>query len=232
LREVTVGDGGTFASWFETGGITMWLLAVLAAVGLAVATERVVALARAGIDINDFLGQVRKALVTNRSPREAIKICEQFRGPAPSIVKAGLLKYGQPRDDVEKTLENAALFETGRLERFLPLLATLAGVAPLLGFLGTVTGVIRALDASAASGAPEFAEVARAIPGPLVATVAGLSIGILLRLLHGWLTSRASRVERDIAIASNMLLETFGEMGRVDVHGPGVGESSGAVPTR
>jgi hypothetical protein len=98
------------------GGVTMWALLAIAVAGLAVAIERTLVLSRAGIEINDFLGQVRKALITNRSPREAIKICERFRGPAPSIVKAGLLKYGQPQDDVEKTLENATLFETGRLE--------------------------------------------------------------------------------------------------------------------
>jgi biopolymer transport protein ExbB len=227
-----VGDGGSFAGWFEAGGVTLWLLLVSTVVGLAVAIERVVAVSRARIDINDFLGQVRKALVTNRSPREAIRICEQFRGPAPSIVKAGLLKYGQPRDDVENTLENAALFESGRLERFLPLLGTLAAVAPMLGFLGTVAGLIRALGALSRSGAPEFAEVARAMQGPLVAAVAGLSIGIVLRIVHGWLASRVSRIERNIATASNMLLETFGEMERGGVPAVGTGESSGAIPSR
>jgi biopolymer transport protein ExbB len=216
----------------ETGGVTVWLLLVVAVLGLVVAIERAVALARAAIDINAFLGQVRKALVTNRSPREAIKICEQFRGPAPSIVKAGLLKYGQPRDDVENTLANAALFENGRLERFLPLLGALAAVAPLLGLLGTATGVIRALDALAASGPPEFAEVARAIQGPLVPTVIGLTIGILLRLVQGWLASRVTKVERDIATASNMLLETFGEMERGGAPVSAATESSGAVPMR
>ena len=224
-------DGGSFAGWLETGGVFPWLLLALAVVGLAVAIERTVALSRAAIDINDFLGQVRKALVTNRSPREAIKICEQFRGPAPSIVKAGLLKYGEPRDDVEKTLENASLFESGRLERFLPLLGTLAAVAPLLGFLGTTLGAIGALDASAAAG-PESAGFARAISGHLVATVVGLSIGILLLVLHRWLASRVRRAERDLATASNMLLETFGEMGRGGVPGVGTGESSDAIPSR
>jgi biopolymer transport protein ExbB len=226
-----VGSGGSFAGWLETGGVFPWLLLALAAVGLAVAIERTVAVSRAAVDINEFLGGVRRALITNRSPREAIKICEQFRGAAPSIVKAGLLKYGEPRDDVEKTLENAKLFESGRLERFLPLLGTLAAVAPLLGFLGTTAGAIGALGSSGAAD-PESAGFARAISGHLVATVVGLSIGILLLVLHRWLASRVRRVERDLATASNMLVETFGEMERGGMPGGGAGETSGAIPTR
>jgi biopolymer transport protein ExbB len=231
-EEVTVGDGGSLTSWFETGGFTAWALLALATIGVAVTIERVIALSRARIDINDFLGQVRKALVANRSPREAIRICEQFRGPAPSIVKAGLLKYGQPRHDVATTLENAARFENGRLERFLPLLGTLAAIAPLLGFLGTIAGMVRALDTLAESGAPAFAEVASALSGPLMTTAVGLSIGIVLRGFHGWLAGRVSTVGREIATASTMLLETFGEMERAGVPAVGTGDSSGAIPVR
>jgi biopolymer transport protein ExbB len=231
LTGVTVADGGSLAHWFAIGGVTMWALLAVAVAGLAVAIERTLALSRARIDLNDFLGRVRKALITNRSPREAIKICERFRGPTPSIVKAGLLKYGQPRDDVEATLQNAALFEQGRLERLLPLLRTLGAVAPLLGLLGSTAGIIRTLGTLAESGGPELADVMRAMKGPLVPTVAGLSIGILLRLAHGWLASRAARVERDIETASNMLLETFGEMERGN-GGASTAASEAAVPSR
>jgi biopolymer transport protein ExbB len=228
LTEVTVGDVGSLADWFAMGGVTMWALLAVAVAGLVVASERILALSRAGIDINDFLGQVRKALITNRSPREAIKICERFRGPAPSIVKAGLLKYGQPRDDIEKTLENATLFETGRLERWLPLLRTLAAVAPLVGLLGTSLGIIRALGVEAG---PAGAELTTAIQRSLAPTVAGLAVGILLRLAYGWLASRAARVERDLETASNMLLETFGEMERGSGGAPASADEA-TVPSR
>ena len=220
------------ASYFEMGGVTMWGLLALAIAGLAIVVERLVAVSRAGIDINDFLGRTRKALVTNRSPREAIKICEQFRGPVPSMVKAGLLKYGEPRNDIERTLETAALFEKGRLERFLPLLDTLAAVSPLLGFLGTAAGLVQALDALATADSADTAAVALALEGPLIATVAGLSIGILLRIAYGWLASRMAKIERDIDTANNMLLESFGEMERGGAPTVSVGDSSPGVPSR
>jgi biopolymer transport protein ExbB len=220
------------ASYVKMGGVTLWALLVLAVAGLVVVIERLIAISRAAIDINDFLGRTRKALVTNRSPREAIKICEQFRGPVPSMVKAGLLKYGQSRDDIEMTLQNAALFEKGRLERFLPLLATIAAVAPMLGFLGTAAGFMRALDALAAADSVDGATVALALEGPLVPTVAGLSIGILLRIAYGWLAGRVAKVERDIDTANNMLLETFGEMERGGAPALSASDSSSDVPSR
>ena len=220
------------ASYMKMGGFTMWVLLALAVAGLVLVVERLVAISRAAIDINDFLGRTRKALVTNRSPREAIKICEQFRGPVPSMVKAGLLKYGQPRDDVEQTLRTAALFEKGRLERFLPLLATIAAVTPMLGFLGTAAGFMQALDALAAADTVDAAAVALALEGPLTPTVGGLAIGILLRIAYGWLAGRVAKVERDIDTANNMLLETFGEMERGGGPAAGVGDSSAEVPSR
>ena len=120
----------------------MWFLLGFSVVALAFVIERAIALRRAKINVNEFLAKIRKALIVNRSVRDAIKICEQYRGPVASIMKAGLLKYGQPKDDIEKTIENAALYEMGRLERGLTVLATIANVAPLLGFLGTVAGMI------------------------------------------------------------------------------------------
>ena len=148
------------------------------------------------------------------------------------MVKAGLLKYGQPRDDIEQTLRTAALFEKGRLERFLPLLSTIAAVTPMIGFLGTVAGSMRGLDAIAAADSVDAAAVAGALEGPLASTVAGLAIGILLRIAYGWLAGRVANVERDIDTANNMLLETLSEMERGGAPAAGVGDSSADVPSR
>ena len=209
-------------SWMEMGGVTLWGLLALAAVAVVLVIERAIAFSRASIDTNEFLGQVRRALVANRSIREAIKICERFRGAVPSIVKAGLLKYGEPEDAIEKTFQNAKLFELGRLERFLPALSTMAVVAPLLGLLGTVIGFIRALDGRASAAG----EIALALKGPLLPTAVGLAIGILLQIAYRWFRSRVRKTERDVETATNMVLETFGEMER---GGRPAGRSGAAV---
>ena len=205
---------GTFWSYMEQGGPVMWPLLAFSVLGLAVAIERFFALRKAGVNVNEFLAKVRKALMVNRSLRDAVKICEQYQGPVASVMKAGLLKFGQPKEDIEKTIENAALFEMGRLERGLSILATTANVAPLLGFLGTVTGMINSFDALAKVGLSNPAAVAAGISEALITTAAGLFIAIPIQIIYNYYMARINKFVRDIETAANMLIETFGEMDR------------------
>jgi biopolymer transport protein ExbB len=203
----------------------MYPLLAASIIALAVAIERFIALRRARINVNEFLAKIRKALLVNRSVREAVKICETYRGPVASIMKAGLLKYGQPREDLEKTIENAALYEMGRLERGLVVLATVANVAPLLGFLGTVTGMINSFKALAEQGLSNPGAVAAGISEALITTAAGLMIAIPVQLAYNYFTTRINRFVRDIESATNMLLETFSEMERGGVRVETVAET-------
>ena len=206
--------GGTFWGLMQQGGAVSWILLAFSIVAFAVTIERFISLRRAKINVNEFLAKVRKALIVNRSIRDAIKVCEEYRGPVASIMKAGLLKYGQPKEDVEKTIENAALFEMGRLERFLVVLATIANVAPLLGFFGTVTGMMKSFDALAAAGLSNPGLVAIGIKEALTTTAFGLGVAIPVQLVYNYFMSRINKFVRDIETATNMLLETFGEMER------------------
>lgn len=208
---------GTFWGYMEQGGPVMWPLLAFSVLGLAVAIERFFALRKARVNVNEFLAKVRKALMVNRSLRDAIKICEQYPGPVASVMKAGLLKFGQPKEDIEKTIENAALFEMGRLERGLSVLATTANVAPLLGFLGTVTGMINSFDALAKQGLSNPAAVASGISEALITTAAGLIIAIPVQLVYNYYMTRINKFVRDIETAANMLIETFGEMDRTGI---------------
>jgi len=224
-----VGDiGGTFWRYMQDGGPVMWPLLAFSILGLAFTIERAVALRRARINVNEFLAKVRKALIVNRSIRDAIKICEQYQGPVASIMKAGLLKYGQPKEDVEKTIENAAFYEMSRLERGLLVLATTANVAPLLGFLGTVTGMIKSFDALAKAGLSNPGLVAAGISEALITTAAGLMIAIPVQLAYNFFISRINKFVRDIETATNMLLETFGEMERSGISPDRSSEPAGA----
>lgn len=220
--------GGTLWGYFQDGGPVMWPLLLFSIVALAFIVERLIALRRARINVNEFLAKIRKALIVNHSVRDAVKICEQYQGPVASIMKAGLLKYGQPKEEVEKTIENAAIYEMGRLERGLVVLATTANVAPLLGFLGTVTGMIKSFDALAAAGLSNPGLVASGISEALITTAAGLSIAIPVQLCYNYFMSRINRFVRDIETATNMLIETFGEMERGGVNP----ERGGAEPPK
>lgn len=200
--------------YVKQGGIFMWPLLIFSVVALAVIFERWFALRKANINVNEFLGKIRKSLVVNKSVRDAIKVCEQYRGPVASIMKAGLLKYGQPREDIEKSIENAALYEMSRLERGLVILATIANVAPLVGFLGTVTGMIRSFDALSQAGLSNPGLVAEGISEALITTAAGLIVAVPTQIAYNYFMANINKKVRDIETSTNMLMETFGEMER------------------
>jgi biopolymer transport protein ExbB len=218
--------GGTFVEIFNDGGPVMWPLLAFSMLAVIFIIERFFALRRAKINVNEFLAKTRKELIVNRSVKSAIKVCEDYRGPVASILKAGLLKYGQPREDVEKTIENAALYEMGRLEKNLVWLASIANVAPLLGFFGTVAGMIKSFDALAEAGLSNPGLVASGISEALITTAAGLFVAIPAQLAYNFFMSRINKFVRDIETSSNMLLETFGEMER-----GGIASDGGAIPT-
>jgi len=205
---------GTFWEYMDKGGPVMWPILILSIIGFAVMIERALVLRKARINVNEFLAKIRKALMVNRSLRDAVKICEQYQGPVASVMKAGLLKHGQPKEDVEKTIENAAMYETTRLERGLAVLATAANIEPMLGFLGTVTGMINSFDALAKSGLSNPGLVAAGISEALITTAAGLIIAIPMQLAYNYYTSRINKFVRDVETSANMLLETYGEMER------------------
>lgn len=206
--------GGTFMKFMHQGGWVMWVLLGFSIISLGIMIERWLVLRKAKINVNEFLAKLRKALIVNRSIRDAIKICEQYRGPLASIMKAGLLKYGEPKEDIEKTIETAALHEMGRLEKRLIFLSSTANVAPLLGFFGTVTGMIRSFEALAEQGLSNPGAVASGISEALVTTAAGLLVAIPTQLAYNFFMNSINKSVRDIETSTNMLLETFGEMER------------------
>ena len=203
---------GQVAEYFRQGGIFMYPLLFFSVLAATVAIERFIVFSKAKINVSDFLTKIRKALLVNRNVKEAIKICEQSKGPVASVMKAGLLRYGHSREDVEKTIENAALYELDRLEKRLGVLATTANVAPMLGFLGTVAGMIKSFATLAEQGLTNPAAVAIGISEALITTATGLIIAIPAQLVYNWYTTKITRFVRDIETASNMLVETFTEM--------------------
>ena len=212
---------GQAFDYFRQGGMWMYPLLFFSVLALTCIIERFIVFAKAKVNVNEFLTKIRKSLLVNRNVKEAIKVCEQYRGPVASVTKAGLLRYGHSREDIEKTIENAALYELDRLEKRLGVLATTANVAPMLGFLGTVTGMIKSFGTLAEQGLTNPAAVAIGISEALITTATGLIIAIPAQLAYNWFTTKVTRFVRDIETASNMLLETFTEMDAKGGGGPG-----------
>jgi len=198
--------------YFRQGGPMMWPLLFFSLLALTFIIERFIVFTKAKINVNEFLTKIRKALLVNRNVKEAIKVCEQSRGPVASVMKAGLLRFGHTREDIEKTIENAAMYELDRLERRMGVLATTANVAPMLGFLGTVTGMIKSFATLASEGLTNPGAVASGISEALITTATGLIVAIPAQLAYNWYNTKITRFVRDIETATNMLMETFIEM--------------------
>jgi biopolymer transport protein ExbB len=196
-------------SYFEKGGPVMWPLLALSILGITVIFWRWWALRQATSGLVAFMSDLRSKLV-NRDVPGAIAVCERHKGPVAAIVKAGLLRYGRPKDELERALEDATAPE---LERGLPILATVAMIAPLLGFLGTVTGMINSFEALASVGLNNPAAVASGISEALITTAAGLAIAIPVQMAYNYFVTNVNSIVRSMESAAHVVIESLGDDG-------------------
>jgi biopolymer transport protein ExbB len=189
----------------------MWPLLLLSVLGLTVALWRWIVLRQSTRNVAEFLRSLRPKLV-DLDLAGAIRVCEQSDGPVAAIVKAGLLRFGRPKDEIELSLQDASAHELAVLERGLPLLATVAMIAPLLGFLGTVTGMINSFEALAAVGLNNPAEVAKGISEALITTAAGLIIAIPVQMAYNYFVTRNNSIVRNMEAAANLVLQAAADL--------------------
>jgi biopolymer transport protein ExbB len=199
-------------NYFERGGPVMWPLLALSILGITVMIWRWWALRQAIYDVPAFMKDLREKLVAG--DREgALAVCDRHPGAASAIVRAGLLRSGRPRDEIELALQDASAHELAALERGLPVLATVAMIAPLLGFLGTVTGMINSFEALAAVGLNNPSAVARGISEALITTAAGLIIAIPVQMAYNYFVTRVNSLVRNMESAANLVIEGLAETG-------------------
>jgi biopolymer transport protein ExbB len=204
--------GATLLHYFYQGGWVMYPLLIISIVSIGFIMERIyVIMIKSKVNTNHLVAHVRKALLA-RDLRASVQVCEKYRGPVAAILKAGILKYGAPREEVEKTIENSALHELARLERGLAVLASSSNIAPIIGFLGTVVGMIASFDAIASQGLNNPALVAKGISVALITTAGGLIVAVVTLPFYNFFTSRIAVFVREMETSANILLETFAEM--------------------
>ncbi|MFQ5599457.1 MAG: MotA/TolQ/ExbB proton channel family protein [Candidatus Krumholzibacteriia bacterium] len=201
----------TVLNWFHRGGAFMWPIlfcSVAAATGMS---ERSSTLVRARTNTRTLMSDILNA-VRRDGLGAAERICEQTRGPIAAIVHSGLRQADKGPDAVEKAIETAGAVEMSFLERGLIWLATIATVAPLLGFLGTVSGMIRAFDAIAAADQVSAKLVAGGISEALVTTQAGLLVAVPTSLFHNFFLSQIDRFVVEMEESSSELVNTIVEL--------------------
>ncbi|MCP4650732.1 MAG: MotA/TolQ/ExbB proton channel family protein [PVC group bacterium] len=160
---------------------------------LAIIMERVLNLYHSKIDTNKFMDEITTALKRNRI-NEALDICEQTQGPIARILKSGISRHDRSRQEIREAIEDAGLREVPALEKNLSALATIAHVSPLLGLLGTVTGMVstfQIIQQKAVSMHPVDPSVlAQGIWEALITTVAGLIVAIPCFIAYNFLVAK------------------------------------------
>jgi biopolymer transport protein ExbB len=187
----------TFADIWEGGGWMMWFLAASFVIGMVVIVWKLIDLTSKGARTKRVLRDV-DALVAEGRIGEAVETAENSKTPAGRILAEGLRRADEGTERVIKSIENAGLIEMAKLERGLVVLATVSTVAPLLGFLGTVVGMIQAFQAIELAGEVEATTVAAGIKVALITTAAGLVIAIPVSIAHNYFVSRIDRLVIDM----------------------------------
>ena len=174
--------------------------------GLAVAIERIIYLNLASTNTEKLLKKVEDAL--NNGGVEAAKdVCRNTRGPVASIFYQGLLRYDKGAEEVEKTITSYGSVQMGQLEGGLSWITLFIAVAPMLGFMGTVIGMIQAFDEIQRAGDISPTLVAGGMKVALITTVGGLIVAIILQILYNYLISKVDSIVLSMEDASIALVD-------------------------
>jgi biopolymer transport protein ExbB len=199
------------AGLMEKGGPIMWVILGCSVLALAVFFERLFHLYRARINADAFIKRV-EAMLSAGKTQETIKLCEASPGPLASILCAAVKKKGCSRAEIKEAVENAGLYEVPRLEKRLPVLATVAHICPLLGLLGTVAGMIEVFHRiQILGGIVNPADLAGGIWEALLTTAAGLVIAIPTFVAYNYLVSCVNGIVLDMEIAATAIIDILSQ---------------------
>ncbi|HPG55843.1 MAG TPA: MotA/TolQ/ExbB proton channel family protein [Candidatus Enterocola sp.] len=192
--------------FIEGGAGFMSTVALCLIFGLAVAIERIIYLSMATADSKKLLASVDKAL-SEQGVEAAKDICRNTRGPVASIFYQGLMRIDEGIDVAEKSIVAYGGVQAGLLERNLSWIGLFIGLAPMLGFLGTVVGMIEAFDRIQQAGDISATIVAGGIKVALITTVGGLIVAIILQLFYNYILSRIDAIVGDMEDSSISMLD-------------------------
>ena len=197
------------------GGWLMIVLLLLSFVAIYIFGSKWWLIRKAGQINRNFMRDIRD-LIHDGKIKSALELCRRYNSPVARLVEKGIERIGRPLQDIQTAVENTGSVEVARLEKGLPMLATIAGGAPMIGFLGTVTGMISAFfNMSVAGNNIDITLLSGGIYEAMVTTVGGLFVGIIAYFGYNYLTSQISnlvfKMESTTIEFIDMLHEPAGE---------------------
>jgi biopolymer transport protein ExbB len=198
--------------YFVQGGEFMYPILACLVIGIAISIERFFSLIRASVNTKKFLAEVTNAL-DKKGTDAAVEVCQKTKGPVAAIFHAGLLRADKGADTVEKAIMNAGTIEMAFLERGMIWLSTFITLAPMLGFTGTVRGMIVAFDDIKKANDIQPSIVAEGISIALLTTLFGLVVAIILQVFHNYFIAKIDRLVIDMEETSAELVDHLIERG-------------------
>ncbi|MEL1235912.1 MAG: MotA/TolQ/ExbB proton channel family protein [Candidatus Neomarinimicrobiota bacterium] len=197
--------------YFLEGGAFMWPILLTLLFGLAFVIERAYSLMMSAVDSQTFFESVSQSIKENGTDA-AIQVCSETEGPVASIFHAGLSKMSRGLDEVEKAIQNAGAIEMAFLEKNMIWLNAVITIAPMLGFTGTVVGMIAAFDAIKAANDISPAVVAGGISQALLTTAFGLIVAMIIQTFQNVFVARIDKLVLDMEEQSIKILDHLQEL--------------------
>ena len=199
--------------FIEGGPAFMSLIIICLIIGLALAIERILYLSFSKINTKKLVEKVEAAL-NEGGIEKAKEVCRDTRGPVASIFYQGLLRYDQGLDVVEKTIVSYGSVQQSQLESGLSWISLFIAIAPSLGFLGTVIGMINAFDAIQAAGDISPNVVAGGMKVALITTVGGLIVAMILQVFYNYILAKIESITIDMEDSSISLIDVLTKYGQ------------------
>ena len=168
-------------------------LALLAFIGLVIFVERYLTIRKASSDESNLMQQVKQSVIAGKLD-SAIAICRNSNTPLGRMLQKGLLRIGRPIKDIEGAIENVGKLEVSKLEKNISILGIIAGIAPMLGFVGTIIGVIAIFHDVSIKGIIEIGTISGGLYTKMITSAAGLIIGIIAYVLYHILNIMVDRI--------------------------------------
>ena len=197
--------------YFLEGGAFMWPILLTLLFGLAFVIERAYSLMMSAVDYQTFFESVSQSIKENGTDA-AVQVCSETEGPVASIIHAGLSKMSRGLDEVEKAIQNAGAIEMAFLEKNMIWLNAVITIAPMLGFTGTVVGMIAAFDAIKAANDISPAVVAGGISQALLTTAFGLIVAMIIQTFQNVFVARIDKLVLDMEEQSIKILDHLQEL--------------------
>lgn len=196
---------------FHEGGVFMWPILGLLIAGIAISLWKLLTLLRASVNTRKFMIRIKTALQEG-GVQEALDVSANTRGPVAAIFHAGLIRSKRGIEQVEKSIMNAGTVEMAFLERGLIWLSTIIAIAPMLGFTGTVFGMVNAFDAIKQADDISPSIVAGGISQALLTTLFGLIVAMIIQVFNNFFVSQIDKLIIDMEESSVDLVDSLVEM--------------------